>query len=378
MQYKIIQGNCLEVLKTLPDNFVQTTVTSSPYWFMRDYHTPPVVFGGRSDCHHVWEEYQISGLSGGDSEKQGENPGSTFEGQTQAFCSTCNAWKGQLGLEPTPELFVEHMTEIAAEILRVTKPDGTFWLNIGDKYFSDSIVRDNTGDNMLRKSDGERYEQYKKTGIRLKAKHPYLKNKDLVGIPWMVAKSLQRQGWYVRSDIIWNKPNGFVEPVQDRPTKSHEHIFLFSKSSKYLYNWESTKIPVNSKEMAYRLKLRANKHYNSKRIGNFPKTGDVTGKNMRDVWSVNIGNWDGEHSASYPEDLISPCILMGSNPGDIVLDPFCGSGTTLYVAMKHGRKGLGIELNPDYIAESESRLSKLDTPLFEGDSEWRREEFQIP
>src|SRR3990167_7051992 len=170
MQYKIIQGNCLEVLKTLPDNFVQTTVTSSPYWFMRDYHTPDVVFGGRADCTHVWEEYQISGLSGGDSEKQDTTPESRFDGQTQSFCELCQAWKGQLGLEPTPELFVDHLSEIASEILRVTKPDGTFWLNIGDKYFSDSIVRDNTGDNMLRKADGERYEQYKKTGIRMKAK----------------------------------------------------------------------------------------------------------------------------------------------------------------------------------------------------------------
>ena len=239
---------------------------------------------------------------------------------------------GQMGLEKTPDEYVANLVEVFAEVRRVLKDDGTLWLNLGDSYG--------------------------------------LKPKDLIGIPWRVAFALQADGWYLRQDIIWAKPNPMPESVKDRCTKSHEYLFLLSKSPKYYYDNEAIKEPsLGLGKTAIR--FGGNKYGDSDDPKHATKSGneytDSGKRNKRDVWTINTKPFKGAHFATMPEALVEPCVLAGSREGDIVLDPFLGSGTVAVVAERYRRNWIGCELNPDYAAIAEVRIASAqpEQSLFE-------------
>ena len=276
-------------MKKIPKESIQTVVTSPPYWGLRDY--------------------------GHDS---------------------------QLGMENTPDEYVDGLVDVFREIRRVLKKDGTVWLNLGDSYPTGKI-------------EG-------------------LKPKDLAGIPWRVAFALQEDGWWLRSDIIWHKPNPMPESVTDRPTKSHEYIFLLTKSPHYYYDQDAIREPVSDvsiKRSTYAFNTEDNKNIK----GNMSERGVTRtteglnlksaeekqhplGRNKRDVWTVNTKPFPEAHFATFPEKLIDTCIKAGTKENDIVLDPFSGAGTTGVVACKLNRIYIGIELNPEYAEMSKNRLAK--------------------
>lgn len=292
-------GDCRHVLKQLPSNHFHTCVTSPPYWGLRDY---------------------------------GNN--------------------GQLGLEETPKQFVDNLVEVFREVKRVLRDDSTLWLNLGDSYSGHCSRASNNG----RAGFGNKREGvFLKTGKGLKAK-------DLVGMPWRVAFALQDDGWYLRQDIIWNKPNPMPESVKDRCTKSHEYIFLLSKSKKYYFDNEAIKEQARD----WGTRDRSNGKYHNEVTGLQPHSGlekSYEQKNKRSVWTVTTKPYKEAHFATYPPDLIEPCILAGCPENGNVLDPFGGSGTTGLVADRLHRNATIIELNKEYIKIADKRITN-DAPLF--------------
>lgn len=293
-------GDALETLLALESNSVQCVITSPPYYALRDYGVDT-----------------------------------------------------QLGLETTPQAYIERITRVFNEVKRVLKPNGTLWLNLGDSY----------------------------------------KAKQQLGIPWRVAFALQEDGWYLRADIIWHKPNPMPESVRDRPTKAHEYLFLLSKSERYFYDYEAIKEPaseaslqrwqqdIESQEGSYRVPGKTNgpmkavggprrtdkQRGHGRRHAGFNGRWDAMskaeqaelGRNKRSVWTVATRPYPEAHFATYPPQLIEPCVLAGSRPGDTILDPFNGSGTTGEVALKHGRRYVGIEINRAYLDLTERRLAPI-------------------
>jgi len=267
----IFLGDSREVLKTFPESVVNTTVTSPPYYNLRDYGT-----------------------------------------------------ENQIGLEDSLEEYIEQLCLVFDEVYRVTKDDGTFWLNIGDCYARGGQIN----------SDGRRgFSGAKGLGYREK-KVDGLTDKDLIGVPWRLAFELQKRGWILRSDIIWAKLNPMPESCKDRPTMSHEHIFLFAKNQRYYYDHESIMERTVGVE--------------------YPK------RNKRDVWNVKVASYPEAHCATFPMELISPCIKAGSPEGGLVLDPFMGSGTVAQAAKQLSRKYTGCELNPDYYKIINNRLKQQE------------------
>ena len=299
----ILEGDCIQSLKSLPEGIVNTCVTSPPYYGLRDY---------------------------------GE--------------------EGQVGLEQTPEEYVQKLVEVFREVKRVLRDDGTLWLNLGDSY---SGSGKGPAGNL-----GKTHNEREMTHTHVSGKVPNgLKPKDLIGIPWMVAIALRNDGWYLRQDIIWHKPNPMPESVTDRCTKSHEYIFLLSKSKTYYYDAESIKEPV---KQDWGTRDRTNGKYHNAGTGLNPHTGlqkSYEKANKRSVWSVTTKPFHGAHFATFPPDLIEPCVIAGSPEGGIVLDPFFGSGTTGLVAMKNNRKYLGCELNSEYISIANERLKPVETEI---------------
>jgi len=299
----ILEGDCIQSLKSLPEGIVNTCVTSPPYYGLRDY---------------------------------GE--------------------QGQVGLEQTPEEYVQKLVEVFREVKRVLRDDGTLWLNLGDSY---SGSGKGPAGNL-----GKTHNEREMTHTHVSGKVPDgLKPKDLIGIPWMVAFALRNDGWYLRQDIIWHKPNPMPESVTDRCTKSHEYIFLLSKSKTYYYDAESIKEPV---KQDWGTRDRTNGKYHNAGTGLNPHTGlqkSYEKANKRSVWSVTTKPFHGAHFATFPPDLIEPCVIAGSPEGGIVLDPFFGSGTTGLVAMKNNRKYLGCELNSEYISIANERLKPVETEI---------------
>ena len=284
---------------------------------------------------------------------------------------------GQIGLEETPDQYIEAMVEVFSCVKNILADDGTLWLNIGDSYAGNNSQASNNG----RAGFGKPRERVvNRTGEGLKTK-------DLIGIPWMLAFALRADGWYLRQDIIWHKPNPMPESVTDRCTKAHEYIFLLSKSSKYYYDYEAIQEPAQY----WGERDRTNGKYHNEGSGLTPHTG-LTGKkktgirfggnkygdnddpkhatksgneyeatetrNKRSVWSVTTKPFSGAHFAVFPTDLIEPCILAGAPVGGVVLDPFMGSGTTAQVAQSLGRQYLGCELNPEYAPLQKKRLAQ--------------------
>lgn len=342
---EIYHGDALAVLKTLPDESVQTCVTSPPYWGLRDY--------------------QIA---------------------------------GQLGLEPTPELYVAAMVEVFREVRRVLRDDGTLWLNLGDSYAGSwgNYGGQNRGNGRQRdivngsQAPNPAYDGQEGV-IPPNARVPGLKPKDLCGIPWRVAFALQADGWYLRCDIIWSKPNPMPESVTDRPTKAHEYLFLLSKSERYYYDAEAikedgtaetTKMPDgcdtgdgahgsfhrNGREKGKRTDKQRG---HGRRHDGFNDRLDLMTKaeqcalrrNKRSVWSIATAPFPEAHFATFPPKLIEPCILAGSKVGDVILDPFHGAGTTAKVCKELNRCYKGSELRLEYIDMSINRLAQEALPL---------------
>jgi site-specific DNA-methyltransferase (adenine-specific) len=259
---------------------------------------------------------------------------------------------GQIGLEKTPEEFVQAIVGVFREVWRVLKDDGTLWLNLGDSY-----AANNSGNNGY---DDGRINRDKRTaaGVPLGAKP-----KDLLGIPWRVAFALQDDGWYLRSDIIWHKPNPMPESVTDRPTKSHEYIFLLTKSPRYYYDQEAVREPHSREWWKETVKTTGGECPDRNDGGNRQGDGTPAGRNRRTVWTVATKPYSGAHFATFPPALIEPCILAGCPPGGVVLDPFMVSGTVAQVAIETGRNWLGVELNPEYIKLAEQRIAAAQPAL---------------
>ena len=275
--------------------------------------------------------------------------------------------EGQIGLEQTPEEYIAAMVEVFRCVRDVLADDGTLWLNIGDSYVHSQPGRNRngTGGQIIR---GDLYRQKNNDGaseVGRKLLESGLKTKDLIGIPWMLAFALRADGWYLRQDIIWHKPNPMPESVRDRCTKAHEYIFLLSKSDRYLFDSEAMKEPASNagkrislgaKSMSRGQATGANVAASGNGLAEFYDVPET--RNRRSVWTVTTKPYKGAHFATFPPDLIEPCILAGSREGDIVLDPFMGSGTTAQVALKNGRQYLGCELNEDYKALQDERIAK--------------------
>ena len=347
---KILQGNCLDRLRDLPEKSVNTCVTSPPYWGLRDYGTGEWV-GGDPDCNH---EGTVLGNNRNFVDREGR--GSNNKSISSGDCYKCGATKkdDQLGLEETPEQFTENLVKLFREVRRVLRDDGTVWLNLGDSYCSiNGYAR--ASPEFQRKGRNNAPANNRSLSELHKAN---IKTKDLIGIPWRVAFALQADGWYLRQDIIWHKPNPMPESVQDRCTKAHEYIFLLSKSPKYYYDNEAIKEKV---KQDWGTRDRSSGKYHNEGTGLQPHSGlekSYETKNKRSVWSVSPVAYKEAHFATYPPELIKPCILAGCPEGGTVLDPFGGSGTTAQVSNNLNRNAILCELNPEYVEIAKGRLQE--------------------
>lgn len=299
----ILVGDCRSRLGDIPDSSIDAIITSPPYWGLRDY-------GNES----------------------------------------------QIGLEETPEEYVAQMVEIFRIARRVLRDDGTLWINLGDSYSGAGKNSNANFNERYGKSPGKRKQEQSKIQIN-KSKRCGLSPKNLVGIPWRVAFALQEDGWILRSEIIWAKPNPMPESVEDRPTRAHEQIFLFAKSPVYFYDAESIqeRAITAGDNRGSRTDNRRGLGYNARAQGT-----NITNefRNKRTVWTIPTQPYNGAHFAAFPEDLVEPCILAGSRIGGVVLDPFGGSGTTGLVANRLGRKAILIELNEDYVDQIKKRTAQ--------------------
>jgi DNA modification methylase len=447
---QVLHGDVMELLRTLPDNYAQTVVTSPPYWGLRDYQIPPSIFGGDPHCRHRFTRERVSTQIGKGNWAQGRNgrgevqPGGVAEkrqgmtGQVERGLCRCGAWRGCLGLEPTPFLYVEHVVEVFREVRRVLRDDGTLWLNVGDCYADGGRGKD-SGSTL----QGTRHNQAESRKACHRTTLKALRPKNLVGIPWRVAFALQDDGWYLRRDIIWSKKNPMPESVTDRPTSAHEYLFLLSKSKRYLYNAEAIAEPATyfheakydagqgSSTRKFRLARPAGwseePGAHTDRRGRYPRRDKQRGhgrrhdgfndrwdemerakqcsglRNKRDVWEiatqpfgydictvcervystteylalprrVNAGHkvdmicrcgsvaWM-SHFATFPEALVEPCVLAGSRPADVVLDPFGGALTTTRVAKRLGRRSVAIERNALYCKLGVHQMPQEALPL---------------
>lgn len=273
---------------------------------------------------------------------------------------------GQIGLEETPEAYIARLVEVFREVRRALKDDGTLWVNIGDSYWGGKGQSGTRGDSAQEcrylngNSISRGYQTLGGAGLTrpTDSKHPIIKPKDLIGIPWMLAFALRADGWYLRSEIIWHKPNPMPESVKDRPTKAHEQIFLLSKSPKYFYDADAVKEPSKAE---WGTRNRENGKYHNDGSGLRPHSGlekSYSLANRRSVWTVTPKPYKEAHFATFPPDLIKPCILAGCPEGGTVLDPFGGSGTTAQVAIENRRNAVLIELNLAYVELIQRRIEK--------------------
>lgn len=275
--------------------------------------------------------------------------------------------EGQIGLEETPEQFIAELVEVFRCVRDVLADDGTLWVNIGDTYAAQrggtTPPAETLAGGVGGKGDADAH-RGRKAGYNptRNAAAIGLKHKDLIGIPWMLAFALRADGWYLRQDIIWHKPNPMPESVTDRCTKAHEYVFLLSKSPRYFYDAEAAKEPAVCDRMRGPAEHRDKKMTNGN--GGLSRREPQETRNRRSVWSIATRPYKGAHFATFPPALIEPCILAGSRPSDIVLDPFMGSGTTAAVAIEHGRQFIGCELNPEYKPLQDERIAAAQQKAF--------------
>ena len=352
---KIEFGDCRETMRKWASQGIkaQTCITSPPYYGLRDYGTAKWE-GGDVNCDHVESENKHGGQRA-DRNQEG------YKKKYKDLCKKCGSVREdkQIGLEETPEEYIKAMVEVFRCVWDVLEDDGTLWVNIGDSYCNTngfaraSPEYQREGRNNMPAND-RKLDKLHATG---------LKTKDLIGIPWMLAFALRADGWYLRQDIIWNKPNPMPESVQDRCTKSHEYIFLLSKSHKYHFDHVAIKDPVKED---WGTRDRTNGKYHNEGTGLQPHSGlekSYEMANKRSVWTVNTKPYSGAHFAVFPTELIEPCILAGAPVGGIVLDPFMGSGTTAQVAQDLGRQYIGCELNPEYGKLQKKRTAQTSLDL---------------
>ncbi|HUV82875.1 MAG TPA: site-specific DNA-methyltransferase [archaeon] len=426
MNYKLLCGDCSEILKTLPDQSVHCCITSPPYFGLRDYGTAEWE-GGDPNCKHkknppAFSERALAKSTIG----AAASTGHAQEGY-KSVCGKCGAIRidSQIGLEQTPEQYVEKLVSIFREVKRVLRDDGTLWLNLGDSYNGNDNNR--TGNHGYKDGRTNRDKRFAVGGIE------ELKPKDLIGVPWRVAFALQADGWWLRSDIIWHKPNPMPESVNDRPTKEHEYIFLLAKSGKAQFwvhrdkglinrvyekpapdyrwidnldksetdiepaNWRKELIEgtENKKRWSRRNLWEGSDYYydneailvpakydgrkDTKFKGSIKYDADTLARvggerwpnkkngmpmrSKRTVWTVNTKPFKEAHFAVFPPKLITPCVLAGCPKDGTVLDPFNGAGTTGVVALKYGRNYIGIDLNPEYIEMSRKRIEKANQQM---------------
>jgi DNA modification methylase len=313
VDWRVEVGDCIEVMRGLDAGTVNTCVTSPPYFGLRDYGVD-----------------------------------------------------GQIGLEASPDAFVAKMVEVFREVRRVLRDDGTLWLNLGDSY--NAAGRDGHGTRIGFKQGSNRASDTGADNCRPSVDS--LKPKDLIGIPWRVAFALQADGWYLRQDIIWHKPNPMPESVRDRCTKAHEYIFLLAKSGRYYYDADAIAEPFVRRavfnENSRGLSTQTGCGGNRNDAGRETVTINRTGRNKRSVWTVTPKPFKGAHFATFPPDLIEPCVLAGAPVGGLVLDPFTGSGTTGMVAVRHGRRFVGCDLNPEYADIARARIEAVEPMLIGG------------
>jgi DNA modification methylase len=369
----IYNGDSLSVLKELPSNSVNCCITSPPYYGLRDYGTGTWE-GGDDNCNHYRDTKITDACSTGHSNKDLIVGDAIYK----SVCPKCGAIRidKQIGLEETPNLYVERLVEVFREVKRVLKDDGTLWLNLGDSY---SGSGKGVAGNLGKRNDERNMSHTNASGNVPQG----LKNKDLIGIPWRVAFALQADGWWLRQDIIWHKPNPMPESVTDRCTKAHEYVFLLSKSDKYYFDHEAIQEEATSGDLTQprgskgvlvqqnggrRRQFGATEQEGTMRqdVGNMFE--DNGKRNKRSVWTVNTKPYKAAHFATFPENLIKPMILAGCPSGGIVLDIFGGSGTTASVSKSLGRKSISIELNEKYIELQMNRTSQ-NYFNFETDSE---------
>ncbi len=353
---QIYHGHTPDILRSMPSESVQMCVTSPPYWGLRDYGLPPMVWDAQEGCAHVWGD-ELPETNKRNTRPSGDHPKdcecnhckAEYRPKTSGqFCQTCNAWRGCLGLEPTLELYIKHMVQIFSEVKRVLRNDGTLWLNVGDSYNSGTQFNHHSSGF----GDANRYSEGSGRGDWPGHRKlvSTMKTKDLCGIPWMLAFALRADGWYLRSDIIWHKPNPMPESVTDRPTKSHEYIFLLTKSAKYFYDADAIREPQDSTDRSkfYNPADMPTRAETSLKISRFassrqrnekgvftdqgkdsknPKGGyqeqlrqkrqprllNPAGRNKRTVWTIPTQPMPQAHFATFPEKLIEPCILAGTS-----------------------------------------------------------------
>lgn len=365
---KIEFGDNREIMKRWSTEGVkvQTCVTSPPYFGLRDYQTAKWV-GGDESCDHV-ERHSVHGGERADRDQTSQ----IF--QYKDVCGKCGATREdkQLGLEETPEQYIENMVDVFRHVRDILADDGTIWVNIGDSYSRQGGSKSG----LSRHWDGREKTPESMHGTR-QAKDIGLKPKDLIGIPWMLAFALRADGWYLRQDIIWSKPNPMPESVRDRCTKAHEYVFLLSKSEKYFFDYDAIKEPATNSGKRITMGEKSFSKGQAVGAGIAPSGNGVADfydvpefRNKRSVWTVSPKPYKGAHFAVYPEELIIPCILAGSKFNDVVFDPFMGSGTTAAVAVKHGRQYMGCELNTEYGDLQQQRISeatKTKPPIIDGD-----------
>jgi DNA modification methylase len=362
-KYKILHGNSIEVLKTLPDESIDCCVTSPPYYALRDYGTGKWV-GGDPNCPH-YRTSKYSEMTATGHKAMMDNGSPVGDAIYKSVCPLCGAVRvdDQIGLEETPEEYIQKLVDVFREVRRALKKDGTLWVNIGDSYWGSGSRGFDFTDVFTERS---KLQQGSKGTVDLTnlpslkgSENGTYKNKDLIGIPWMLAFALRADGWWLRQDIVWQKPNPMPESVKDRCTKSHEYIFLMGKSQNYYFDNEAIQ------ERAIYAFDNRGERTDSRRGTAMNSINGNTGefRNKRDVWTVNVGGGysddDNAHYATYSEKLIEPCILAGCKQGGIVLDPFSGTGTTGACAMHLGRKYIGIDLSWKYVAMSERRLQRI-------------------
>jgi DNA modification methylase len=356
-----LTGDCRTVLQWLPTESVHCVVTSPPYWGLRDYGTAKWEGGDPACSHQVRLNPRIesSTLGGGKL-----TTGHQREGFSR-WCPRCGACRidSQIGLEPSFTDYIETMVAVFREVCRVLRKDGTLWLNLGDCYA--------TGAGKVGECPGGGAQGARWRGpITQPNRMPQhgLKSKDLCGIPWRVAFALQADGWYLRSDIIWHKPNPMPESVTDRPTKAHEYLFLLSKSAKYYYDAEAIKEPATNrapgnKRHKYTPQYNNEKDEKHRTKAGLLNVGSKEYRNKRTVWTISTAPFPEAHFATFPPALVEPCILAGCPEGGVVLDPFSGAGTVGLVAARLQRKAILIELNSNYVEMATNRIKK-DSPLF--------------
>jgi len=350
----VITGDCRDVLATLPAKHFHTCVTSPPYFGLRDYGTAQWD-GGDADCEH---KQSTARQDGGREKVDGFNGSKSKDSDKGAMnyrdtCGKCGARRidRQIGLEPTPDEFVGELVKVFREVRRVLRDDGTVWLNLGDSYSATTKGSSGVGKNATNKGT--------LIADRSWAVPPGLKPKDLIGIPWRVAFALQADGWYLRQDIIWAKPNPMPESVTDRCTKAHEYIFLLSKSPRYWFDAKAIAEPLAEASIS-RLAQDVDGQRGSDRVpgktnGTMKAVGGES-RNRRSVWTVATQPFSQAHFATFPPALIEPCILAGCPIGGNVLDPFGGAGTTGMVADRLQRNATLIELNPAYAKIAHDRM----------------------